>query len=125
MPRMRMMLMLAALAGLLLAVPTTAGAAKRFRGCVAESSGCKHKFFGGDLPVIRFEDLRKAGTAYRVCVRRVGYAKHCVSRSTGKAGRWHTAGTWNIGGTGPHIARWYVNGTQVARWKFRVVSEGD
>ena len=61
----------------------------------------------------------------RVCVRRVGYAKHCVNRTTGKSGRWHTAGTWNIGGPGPHIVRWYVNGDQVARWKFRVVSEGD
>jgi hypothetical protein len=46
-------------------------------------------------------------------------------RRTGKAGKWHQGATWNIGATGKHIARWYVNGFQVARWKFRVVPEGD
>ena len=121
---MRTMLMLAALAGLLLVVPTTASASKRYRGCVAESRGCMHKFYGGDLPVIRFKDLKGSTTAYKVCVRDPVH-KVCTNRATGKKGRWHECCTWNIGAVGKHIVRWYVNGEQVARWKFRVYPEGE
>ena len=41
------------------------------------------------------------------------------------AGQWHLAWDLNIGAVGKHVARWYVNGEQVARWTFRVVPEGD
>ena len=119
---MRMMLMLAALAGLLLAVPTTASASKRFRGCVAESSGCHHRFYGGDLPVIMFKDLKQATTAYKVCIRDPVH-RVCTNRATGKKGRWHQCCTWQNYVTGKHIVRWYVKGRQVARWKFRILSE--
>jgi hypothetical protein len=113
----------AALAGLLL-LPASASASKRYAGCVAESRGCQHRFVGGDLPVLQFKDRRSAGTAYRVCVRDPVH-RVCTRRTTGTAGKWHQGATWNIGAVGKHIARWYVDGKQVARWKFRVVPEGD
>jgi hypothetical protein len=117
------LILAAALAGLLL-VPASAAASKRYTGCVAESHGCMHRFVGGDLPVLLFKDRRGANTAYRVCVRDPVH-RVCAVRRTGKAGKWHQGGTWNIGAVGKHIVRWYVNGFQVARWKFRVVPEGD
>jgi hypothetical protein len=117
------LILAAALAGLLL-VPASAAASKRYTGCVAENRGCQHRFVGGDLPVLQFKDRRGANTAYRVCVRDpVG--RRCAPLRTGMTGKWHQGATWNIRATGKHIARWYVNGFQVARWKFRVVPEGD
>ena len=115
------LILVAALAGLLL-LPASASAAKRFSGCVAESRGCQHRFVVGDLPVLQLKDRRQSFTAYRVCVRDPAH-RVCARRTTGRAGRWHRGGTWNIGAVGNHIARWYVNGEQVARWKFRVVPE--
>ena len=117
------LILAAALAGLLL-LPASASAAKRFSGCVAESRGCQHRFVGGDLPVLKFKDRRQARTSYRVCVRDPVH-RVCATRRTGRAGKWHLGGAWNIGSVGRHVARWYVNGEQVARWKFRVVPEGD
>ena len=117
------LILAAALAGLFL-LPASASASKGYAGCVAESRGCQHRFVGGDLPVLKFMDRRHDGTAYRICVRDPVH-RVCARRTTGKAGKWHAGGTWNIGAVGNHIARWYVNGKQVARWKFRVVPEGD
>jgi len=117
------LILAAVLAGLLL-LPASASAAKRFTGCVAESRGCQHRFVGGDLPVVKFKDRRQARTSYRFCVRDpVGH--DCARARTGRAGKWDFGGTWNIGAVGKHVARWYVNGEQVARWKFRVVPEND
>jgi hypothetical protein len=114
---------IAILAGLLLVLPSSAGASKRYSGCVAESHGCSHRFVGGDLPVLLFKDRRHSGTHYRVCVRDPRH-RQCADRTSGKAGEWHRGGTWNIGAAGKHVVRWYVNGEQVARWKFRVLPEG-
>jgi hypothetical protein len=51
--------------------------------------------------------------------------KVCTNRATGKKGRWHQCCTWQNYVTGKHIVRWYVKGEQVARWKFRILPEGD
>ncbi len=100
---MRLMLMLAALAGLLLAVPTTASASKRYRGCVAESRGCQHKFVGGDLPVVssRTSRSRRHGqhrSVPAICVPRHGVHANCARARARRAGRMASgtaAGTWN------------------------------
>jgi hypothetical protein len=114
----------AAVAGLLL-VPSSASAAKRFSACVAESSGCHHTFFGGDAPRMLFKDRQAAGTVYKVCVKD-SRGRRCWHRHTGAAGQWHSATPYlNIRVAGRHMVRWYVNGTQVARWKFRLLPEGD
>jgi hypothetical protein len=112
-----------AAAGLLLGLPASAGASKRYSGCVAEGHGCSHRFVGGDLPVLRFVDRRHSHTHYRVCVHDPRQ-RQCFSRTTGTAGEWHDGPTWNIGAAGKSVVRWYVNGKRVARWKFRVLPEG-
>jgi hypothetical protein len=112
-----------ALAGVLLAVPSPAGASRRYSGCVGESQGCSHRFAGGGQAVLRFVDRRHSSTHYRVCVRDPRH-RQCFSRTSGKAGDWHQGPTWNLGGAGDLVARWYVNGKRVARWKFTVLPEG-
>ena len=107
---------------LLLLVPASASASKRFTACVAESSGCHHVFVTGDLPVLQIKDHKHSFTHYKVCVRDPVH-RECASRTTGKKGHWHHGATWNIGQLGKHVARWYVNGKQVARWIFRVKIE--
>jgi hypothetical protein len=114
-----------ALAALLLAVPASAGAAKRYAGCVAESSGCHHRFFGGDLPQLRFKDRQGTGTVYKVCVTD-SVGRRCWHRhDTAAAGRWHRAVFLQRIRSIRMTARWYVHGKQVARWKFHIVSEGE
>lgn len=118
------LILAAALAGLLL-LPASASAAKRFSGCVAESRGCQHRFVSGDGPRLLFKDRQAAGTVYKVCVND-SFGRRCWHRHSGAAGQWHSAlGFLNFRRYGRHMTRWYVNGTQVARWRFRVVSEGD
>jgi len=107
---------------LLLLVPASASASKRFTACVAESSGCHHVFVTGDLPVLQIKDHKHSFTHYKVCVRDPVH-RECANRTTGKKGHWHRGATWNIGQLGKHVARWYVNGKQVARWIFRVKIE--
>jgi hypothetical protein len=114
-------LILAAVA-LLLIAPAPASASKRFSGCVAESHGCSHTFFGGDLPILQLKDRKHSFTHYKVCVRDPVH-RVCANRTTGKKRHWHRGATWNIGAVGKHVARWYVNGEQVARWIFRVKVE--
>jgi hypothetical protein len=121
---MRMTLIGAMVGALLFAVPTTASAAKRFAGCVAESRGCTHQFSGGSLPVIQFKDRRRDSTPYRLCVRDPVH-RVCARRTTGRAGKWHRGATWNIGAVGKHVATWFVGGKRVARWRFRVGPEND
>jgi hypothetical protein len=118
------LILLAACAGLLL-VPSSALAAKRFSGCVAESHGCSHRFVGGDAPRMLFKDRQAAGTVYKVCVND-SRGRRCWHRHSGAAGQWHAATMYlKIRVVGRHMVRWYVSGTQVARWKFRLVPEGD
>jgi hypothetical protein len=61
---------LAALLALVALGPTAAPAsAARYHGCMAESSGCQHRFVAGDLPIARFQDASGRRTRVRVCVR--------------------------------------------------------
>jgi hypothetical protein len=112
-------------AGLLLLVPSSALAAKRYTGCAAESSGCHHKFFGGDLPALQFKDRSGTGTVYKVCLTD-SVGRRCWHRhDTAAAGRWHRAVFVQRIRSLRNTVRWYVHGKQVARWKFHIVSEGD
>jgi hypothetical protein len=113
-----------AVLALLLLLPASASASKRFSGCVAESHGCSHTFFGGDLPVLQLKDRKHSFTHYKVCVRDPVH-RVCANRTTGRKGHWHRGATWNIGAVGKHVTRWYVNGKQVARWIFHVKAEGE
>jgi hypothetical protein len=118
-------ILLAAVAGLLLLVPSSAVAAKRYTGCVAESSGCHHKFFGGDLPALQFKDRRGTGKVYKVCVTDA-VGRRCWHRhDTAATGHWHRAVFLQRIRSLRMTARWYVHGKQVARWKFHIVSEGE
>jgi hypothetical protein len=115
----------ATMAGLLLLVPSSAVGAKRFSGCVAESVGCTHHFTSGSAPVVQFKDRKASHTAYRVCVRD-NISRRCWHRATKAAGHWHAAMPYyNARTYGKHVVRWYVHDKQVARWIFRLVSEGD
>jgi hypothetical protein len=117
----RLIVVLAAL----LVLPASAAAAKRYTACVAESSGCHHRFFGGDLPALQFKDREGTGTVYKVCVRDA-VGKRCWHRhDTAAAGHWHRAIFLMRIRSTHNVARWYVGGRQVARWKFHIVSEGD
>ena len=116
------LILAAALAGLLL-LPASASAAKRYSGCVAESRGCQHRFVGGDAPgAVQGPPGAPAPPTASACATRFAA---CCAPPPRAAGSGTRGGTWNIGAVGKHIARWYVNGFQVARWKFRVVPEGD
>jgi hypothetical protein len=113
------------IAAVMLVVPASASAAKRFSGCVAESVGCTHHFTSGSAPVVQFKDRKASNTAYRVCVRD-NISRRCWHRSTNAAGHWHAAMSYyNARTYGKHVVRWYVHDKQVARWIFRLVSEGD
>jgi hypothetical protein len=110
---------------LMLVVPASASAAKRYTGCVAESSGCHHRFFGGDLPALWFKDRQGTGTVYKVCVRDA-VGKRCWHRhDTAAAGHWQRAIFLMRIRSTRNVARWYVNGKQVARWKFHIVAESE
>jgi hypothetical protein len=114
-----------AVLAVLVVVPASVAEAKRFSGCVAESVGCTHHFTSGSAPVVQFKDRKRSQTAYRVCVRD-DIGRRCWHRTTGPAGHWDAAMQYYAARTyGKHVVRWYVHDKQVARWIFRLVSEGD
>ena len=114
---------LAALLGLVaLGAAAAPASAARYHGCMAESSGCQHRFVAGDLPIARFQDASGRRTRVRVCVRdsegtrcwrsrrprkRFGFVTQIIKYRTG----------------GAHVTTWRVRGKVVARWHWRLVPE--
>jgi hypothetical protein len=122
---MARVVIVAAVVGLVALAPSSAFGAKRYTGCAAESSGCHHSFFGGDLPALQFKDRTGTGTVYKVCVTDAKGRRCWHRHDTAAAGHWHRAVFLQRIRSLRMTARWYVHGKQVARWKFHFVREGE
>jgi hypothetical protein len=122
--------LLAALAGLAAGTPAAAAAEPgtshggRYRFCMLESSGCSHRFVGGDLPSARFEDRSGARPRVQVCVRdRRG--RRCWPAQRPRRPRAAVARHILYRTTGAHVTTWLVSGKVVGRWRWRVVPESE
>jgi hypothetical protein len=91
----------------------------RFVGCAAESGGCSHSFTGDDVLTLRFTDREDELTKYRVCVTDI-LGRDCFKGKTplqeGRPDKLH----FQPRASGKHTVRWKVDGSQVARWDFKV-----
>lgn len=116
---------LIATALVLAALPVTAAQAKsdRYKGCVADSTGCTHTVEGGDIPSLRFIDREGARTRYRVCAKEI-VGKQCFHGRTGKAGKADDIAI-ELRAAANVTVRWKVHGRQVAHWVFTVTLEGE
>lgn len=76
----------------------------------------------GGLVTVRFRDREEAGTRYRVCFQNE-VRKDCATRSTKSAGRFDDYPVTPE--LGRNLARWYVDGEEVARAVLNVEPETD
>jgi hypothetical protein len=93
----------------------------RYRFCMAGSSGCGHRFVGGDLPAARFEDRSGRRPRVRVCVRDRRGTRCLRARRPGRSGVLAQSIAYRM--VGPHVTTWRVRGEVVGRWRWRVVPE--
>ena len=104
-------------------------AARRFRGRAIGNSAsgpvAKHAFPVGAGYQLRFQDHRRADTAYRLCAWMGGRRRGCKRGRTGQPGTADNLASYDIynpQSTGLLIWRWYVGGRRVARWDVAVTT---
>lgn len=107
-----------------MAVERERSPAERFEGyaVVGEPPVRARRIPYGSPVTLRFRDKDQANTPYKVCLENDA-PRTCEQRDTGKSGRFDDY----IMPTeyGRNVARWYVDGEQVARRSFEVESEQD
>lgn len=98
--------------------------AERFQGYagVGEPLERVRRVAFGSPVTLRFRDKDEANTTYKICLENEA-RRACEQRGTGRPDRFDDYVTPTE--YGRNIARWYVDGEQVARWSFEVEPEQD
>ena len=96
---------------------------ERYQFCMVESGlNCHEKFYGGDLPRARFQELGGLRPKVRLCVKDPKGTRRFKRRRPSKR---FDIMFWSINPrvVGKHVTTWRVKGKVVGRWRWRFLPE--
>lgn len=111
---------------LVLSPVSLAHANERYVGYVGGGERAYHRASQGGLFHLVFTDADFSARRYRVCSEGTNQPRRCVTRKLRLGfSKVNANSTDLITFAGRYVIRWYVDGRQVAAWRFRLLRESE